>query len=72
MLPKSKEHFESNFINSVVDKIYVINMDKDKDRMEILIKKMKVLGLEYQRISGVDGKKVYPKYKDKTKLRPDK
>lgn len=71
VLPKiKKEHFESNFINSVVDKIYVINMDKDKDRMEILDKKMKVLGLEYQRISGVDGKKVYPKYKDKTKLRP--
>ena len=71
MLPKiKKEHFESNFINSIVDKIYVINMDKDKERMNILDKKMKELGIKYQRITGVDGKKVYSKYKDKTELRP--
>ena len=65
-----KEKFTSNFINEIVDKIYIINMDKDKSRMNVLDKKMKKLGLEYQRIPGVDGKKIYPKYKNKTTLRP--
>jgi GR25 family glycosyltransferase involved in LPS biosynthesis len=65
-----KEKFESKFINKIVDKIYVINMDKDINRMKILDKKMKKLGLEYKRIPGVDGKKKYSKYKNKTKLRP--
>ena len=67
---KIQENFDNNFLHTIVDKVYVINMDKDKERMYILDKKMKELGIKYQRITGVDGKKVYPKYKDKTKLRP--
>lgn len=65
-----KENFTSNYINSIVDRIYVINMDKDKNRMKKLNTKMNKLGLEYKRISGVNGKKIYHKYKNRTKLRP--
>ena len=36
-------------------------MDKDKNRMKNLDKKMKNLGLNYNRITGVDGNKVYKK-----------
>lgn len=57
-------------INHIVDKIYIINMDKDKERLKNLDKKMKSLNLNYKRISGIDGEKVYPEYKNITKLRP--
>ena len=45
-------------------------MDKDKDRMSSVDKIMKKLGLNYKRITGVDGNKVYNEYKKKTKLNP--
>lgn len=57
-------------IDKIVDQIYIINMDKDINRMKELNNKMNNLGLKYKRISGVDGKKIYNKYKHKTKLRP--
>ena len=61
-------HTETLF--NLIDKVYVINMDKDKERMLILDKKLKKLGLEYERISGVDGEKKYKELNVKTKLRP--
>ena len=66
---KNIEKFENNIykIQDIVDQIYIINMDKDKDRMDFLDKKIKKLGLKYKRITGVDGKKVYNKYKDRLK-----
>ena len=65
-----QENFDNIFLHTIVDKIYVINMDKDKGRMHNLDEKMRELKLDYQRITGVDGQKVYPEYKKKTKLRP--
>jgi len=64
------ENFDNNILHTIVDKVYVINMDKDKERMYILDKKMKELGIKYQRATGVDGRKIYSQYKNKTKLRP--
>lgn len=61
---------DSEYFNSIVDQIYVINMDKDTNRLKILDKKLKKLNLTYKRITGIDGKKIYPYYKNKTKLRP--
>ena len=61
-------HNETLF--NLIDKIYVINMDKDKERMSILDKKLKKMGIEYERVSGIDGKKKYKELKDKTKIRP--
>ena len=57
-------------IRNIVDEIYIINMDKDADRMKKLNNKMNKLGLKYKRISGIDGKKIYEKYEGKTNLRP--
>ena len=72
LLLKKKKYF-SNFKNmdysKIVDRVYVINMDKDKERMKNVDDKLKKLGFQYKRISGIDGKKIYPKYKKKTKLR---
>ena len=71
VLPKiKKEHFESNFINSVVDKIYVINMDQDTDRLKHIKYQLDKFNLKFQRVPGVNGKKEFPKYKNKTPLRP--
>lgn len=73
LLKKNKNEYFSNFKNidysEIVDKVYVINMDKDKERMKTVDEKLKKLGIQYKRISGVDGKKIYPKYKNKTKIR---
>lgn len=70
---KVKENFNYSYnktLFNLIDKIYVINMDKDRERMLILDKKLKKLGLEYERISGVDGEKKYKELNVKTKLRP--
>lgn len=70
-----KKKYIEKFINNnkyhltnIVDKIYIINMDKDIKRIYSLNKKMNNLGLKYKRIPGVDGKAVYKNYN--TKLRP--
>ena len=57
-------------INKVVDRIYVVNLDKDINRLEIISKTMKTLGLTFQRVSGVNGYDIYPDFKDQTTLRP--
>lgn len=48
-------------MNSIVDQIFVINMDKDKDRLAIFDDTMKKSNWEYTRISAVEGKKLTPK-----------
>jgi GR25 family glycosyltransferase involved in LPS biosynthesis len=55
-------------LTNVVDKIYIINMDKDIKRMKKLNKKMKNIGLNYTRITGVVGSDIYKNYN--TKLNP--
>ena len=64
------EKFNNNNydIRNIVCQIYIINMDKDIERMNKLNTKMNNLGLKYKRITGVDGKAVYKNYN--TKLRP--
>ena len=39
--------------------------------MKKLNNKMNKLGLKYKRVTGIDGKKIYKNYANKTKLRPD-
>ena len=39
------------------DKVFVINLDERKDRLESFDKRSKALGLEYERIKAVDGEK---------------
>lgn len=43
------------FINEVVDKVYVINLDKDRERMESIGNQLKGLGIEYTRFSAIKG-----------------
>lgn len=67
---KNIEKFENKVykVKDLVDQIYIINMDKDVNRMKNLKKKMNNLGLTYKRITGVDGKKIYKNYN--TTLKP--
>lgn len=46
------------FINEVVDKVYVINLDKDRERMESIGNQLKGLGIEYTRFSAIKGANV--------------
>lgn len=64
---KNKEYFKINLISDIVDQVYVINMDKDKDKLKHFDKNMKRLNIKYKRIKGVDGKKEKKNYN--TKLR---
>jgi GR25 family glycosyltransferase involved in LPS biosynthesis len=45
-------------LNKVVDKVYVINLDKDVERMRVLDAQLKQHGIEYTRLSAIDGSKV--------------
>ena len=73
-MTKKRNHFNDsqnkNFINTIVNHSYVINMDKDHKRLEVFTKYMNALNIPFERIKGVDGKHVYEKYKDKTQLTP--
>lgn len=42
-------------LNKYIDKVYVINLDRDIDRMRLLDSQLKKLGIEYTRFSAVDG-----------------
>jgi len=46
------------YINTVVDKVYVINLDKDKDRMEKISKQLNDLNIEYTRFPAILGSKI--------------
>ena len=65
-----QENFSNDYFHSVVDKVYVINMDHDTDRLKHIKYQLDKFNLKFQRVPGVNGKKVYPKYKNKTSLRP--
>lgn len=39
-------------------KVYLINMDRSADRLEIMQQRLSALGLEYERVSAVDGSKL--------------
>jgi GR25 family glycosyltransferase involved in LPS biosynthesis len=47
-----------SILNKYVDKVYVINLDKDVDRMKKLDAQLKANGIEYTRFSAVNGSKV--------------
>jgi len=47
-----------SFLNGVVDRVYVINMDKDTERMKSFDEQMKAIGIWYTRISAVVGSEV--------------
>lgn len=65
-----QENFADNYFHSVVDKIYVINMDHNKERLNHIKYQLDKFNIPFQRIAGVNGKKVYPKYENKTSLGP--
>ncbi len=44
-----------SFLNTVVDKVYVINMDKDKDRLARFDEQMRQHNISYTRVPGVVG-----------------
>lgn len=45
-------------LNSIVDKIYVINLKKDRYRLDILEPKLNKLNIKYEIINGIDGETV--------------
>jgi glycosyl transferase family 25 len=45
----------SAFTNSIVDKVYVINLDKDTDRLDKVDKQLKDNGIQYERFPGILG-----------------
>jgi len=46
------------FINRVCDKVFVINLDKDKERLNAFDKCMGLNSIKYERLPAVDGSKV--------------
>lgn len=47
-----------SYVNSLVDKVFVINLDKDKERLEKINKSLTGQNISYERIPGVLGSKV--------------
>jgi len=45
----------SSPLNKLVDKVYIINLDKDVERMAKMDAQMKTLGIEYKRFSAING-----------------
>jgi len=55
-------------MNDYIDKVYVVNMDKDVDRLEHMDKEFERIGVKYKRIPAVDASKneyIINKYKNK-------
>ena len=44
-----------SYINSVVDKVYVINLDKDTERLKAIDKKLRDVGIAYERFPAILG-----------------
>ena len=61
---------DSKYKLDMIDKIYLINMKEDKNRLDIINKKFSKLNLNYQLIEGVNGKNIYNEYKDLTSISP--
>ena len=47
-----------SYINSLVDKVFVINLDKDKQRLEKIDASLRKQGISYERIPGILGSTV--------------
>lgn len=47
-----------SFINKIVDKVYVINLEKDKERLEYITAQLKAQDIEFERFEAVDGSKI--------------
>ena len=47
-----------SYLNGVVDRVYVINLDKDTERMKSIDRQFKAAGIQYTRISAIEGSKV--------------
>lgn len=39
-------------------KVFLVNMDRSTDRLEIMLKRLSTLGLEFERVAAVDGSKL--------------
>ena len=52
-------------MNKYVDHVYLINMDKDKDRLITVINKCNELNIVFERFSGIDPKKLLEKENNK-------
>ena len=55
-------------------KVYIINLDRNTNRLEKCSKQLDLIGIEYERFSAVDGRKIKPEefskcYNDKTARR---
>ena len=51
----TKNKSNINPLNEYFDRIYVLNLDRRKDRMERINKRMKHFGIEYKRFNAYDG-----------------
>ena len=52
-------------MNSFIDNIYLINMDKDNDRLNKVIHECNKFNIKFQRFSGIDANKLSIKEKNK-------
>jgi GR25 family glycosyltransferase involved in LPS biosynthesis len=48
----------TSFVNSIVDQVFVINMDKDKDRLDKIASALSKQNISFERVTGVSGKDV--------------
>lgn len=44
-----------SYLNNIVDKVYVINLDKDKERLESIRSQLKEHDIQFERFSGING-----------------
>jgi len=44
-----------SFTNKIVDKVYVINLEKDKERLRSISSQLKEQHIEFERFNGIDG-----------------
>ena len=57
------ENFENIYtINNVVDKVYVINLDKDIERMKNITFNLKKHNIDFTRVPAVYGREIYNNY----------
>lgn len=47
-----------SFTNKIVDKVFVINLEKDKERLESITTQLKAQNIEFERFDAIDGKTV--------------
>lgn len=55
---KEKENVKDTIFNNFVDKTYVINLERRKDRLEHITKEMRKINVNFNRFNAIDGKKL--------------